>query len=138
MFNKTFGKIIVKCIPIIIIGVLLIKFFTAPDITAMLYKASEENNSVQLTSVTDFPWDRAYIMNEPYERIPYFGFETDLERLETDTARRIIFLDKNKVAYDYVYDIWSIGFKSDKKMIYTSDCTFSIIRKNDKIILEKQ
>lgn len=82
-----------------------------------IIKLKNENRTAKFSDITPFVWDKAFIIKDPFlneealDRI--VGVKCNLDRLETDIKRRIIFVNEGKFVFDYIYDIREFMYKYD-------------------------
>lgn len=116
--------LLVGVIGLIAIGYLVFSLSTngktgnfSETIEQNIVKLKDTNRTVQFADLTPFVWDRAYILEDPFlngEAIDKIvGVKCNLDRLETDMKRRIIFVNEGKFVFDYIFDISRFWFTSE-------------------------
>ncbi|WP_442602861.1 hypothetical protein [Paenibacillus sp. KN14-4R] len=97
-----------------------------------IVKLKNENRTAKFADITPFVWDKAFIIEDPFlneealDRI--VGAKCNLDRLETDIKRRIIFVNEGKFVFDYIYDIRDFMYK------YVGT---TVLTKSSSILVEK-
>ena len=105
-----------------------------------IIKLKEENRTAKFAEIIPFEWDKAFVIEDPYasnkaiEEI--VGVKTNLDRFETELFRRIIFLNKGKFIFDYVYDKRKFRYDYEKIELEASSTVHIVSGTTGKIILK--
>ncbi|OXM13373.1 hypothetical protein [Paenibacillus herberti] len=104
---------------------------------------SELNNTniiAKFSDITPFDWDKAFIIEDPFlyeEAIDKLvGAKCNLDRLETDIKRRIVFVNEGKFVFDYIYDIRDYMYNYQTIELTTSSSIFVENGTGGKLVLK--
>lgn len=114
--KKRTRNILILLVGLVLIGcvVVLLTISEKTDDTSEIIehkinKIRNENRAAKFSELTPFDWDKAFILEDPFydqEKIDEIvGVNCNLNRLETDINRRIVFVNDGKFVFDYIYDV---------------------------------
>ncbi|ASA25990.1 hypothetical protein [Paenibacillus donghaensis] len=104
-----------------------------------IVKLKNENSTAKFADITPFVWDKAFIIKDPFldeealDRI--VGVKCNLDRLETDIKRRIIFVNEGEFVFDYIYDIREFMYKYDGTTELTKNSSIIVENGTNKIMV---
>lgn len=96
---------------------------------------------INLNNIFKFQWDKAYFVENPgfsgSELSTKLGIKCDINPLDrNESVLRVIFINNNKIAYDYKYDSRFIEFKPLNSFIDKENAIFIINKKEGPIELK--
>ncbi|MCR8645281.1 hypothetical protein NV379_21730 [Paenibacillus sp. N1-5-1-14] len=115
-------KIVTIVIILVFISLGLISYYfantppTKSEIIETNINELKSEEEIEFSKITPFVWDKAFIIEDPFTDTKNIntlvGVECNLQRLESDINRRIVFIKDGKFIYDFIYDIRKFKFNS--------------------------
>lgn len=116
MKNMKYTKVIIILLAIAVAMTIYVTFNSngSGNLTKAIIQKAKSDETIRMSAIAPFEWDRAYIIEDPYisgEALnKLVGTNININDPLVDIKRRIIFINDNKLAYDYVYDWREISF----------------------------
>lgn len=111
-------------------------------------KAVQNSSEIDMKNIFPFDWDRIYFTSSPRfsgtEAVRKLGVKSDEDLYDIDVTNgdpshypvwRVIFVRKDKVVYDFPYDIRYLKFKQVDIFVQKADSIFKVESKGKPMIL---